>query len=84
MSAPFFEPEAFSSSVRIGSSACRICSAATATDSSSRGARRRSSRVAEERTSSRIFFASSSEIDLASDLKTPPASVRTSSSPGRT
>ncbi len=51
--APFFEPVAFSRSSRSGSSAASIWSAAAATDSTSRGARRRSSRVAVCRTSSR-------------------------------
>ena len=57
--APFFAPDAFSSSARSGSSAARISTAAVATDSISRGASRRSSRVAVCRTSSRSRFGSS-------------------------
>ena len=82
--APFFEPDDFSSSARSGSRAARISCAAVATDSISRGARRRSSRVAVCRTSSRIRFGSSPAIDPASAGKIAPARVRASSRPGRT
>ncbi len=57
--APFFEPVAFACCLKSGSSPLRICSAATATFSSSRGVSLRSSRIAALRTSSRIFFESS-------------------------
>jgi hypothetical protein len=56
--APFFAPVAFVRSFSSGAIPVRICSAATATCSSSRGASRRSSRMAALRTSSRIFFES--------------------------
>ena len=82
--APFFEPEAFSSSARNGASAASICTAAAATDSTSRGARRRSSRVAVWRTSSRTRRGSSFVIFLASSTKTPVPSIRISSSVGST
>jgi hypothetical protein len=59
VTAPFFEPVAFAASFSRGAIAALICSAADATTSSSRGASRRSSRIAELRTRSRIFFESS-------------------------
>ena len=82
MIAPFFEPVAFASSSRSGASAASICTDAAATDSTSRGARRRSSRVAVWRTSSRTRRGSSDVIVFASLTKTPPPSVRISSSGG--
>ena len=81
--APFFEPDAASSSARSGASASWICCAAVATCSCSRGASLRSERVAVARTSSRIFFGSSVETVPASSGKIPDASERTSSSVGR-
>ena len=69
---------------RPGAIAARICSAATATCSSSRGVSLRSSRIAALRTSSRIFFASSVVICGTSSRKSPPTSLRASSSVGST
>jgi hypothetical protein len=82
VTAPFFEPVAFSASFSSGAIAALICSAAAATDSTSRGVSRRSSRIAELRTSSRIFFASSVVIFGTSSTKRPLTSVRASSSGG--
>ena len=79
VTAPFFDPVAFASSLVSGFSASRIWIAAVATDSSSRGASRRSSRIAVERTSSRIFFESSVESFGAISTNRPPTSPRTSS-----
>ena len=62
--------------------AARICSAAEATCSSSRGLSLRSSRIAALRTSSRIFFASSVVICGTSSRKSPFTSLRASSSGG--
>ena len=84
--APFFAPEALSSSARSGSSAARISCAAVPTDSISRGASRRSSRVAVWRTSSRsrlgsspaTVFARSGKI-AAGERRAPP---RVRASPG--
>ena len=84
MIAPFFAPDAFSSSARSGSRAVRISCAAVPTDSISRGARRRSSRVAVWRTSSRSRFGSSPATFFARSGKIAPASVRASSSDGMT
>ena len=80
--APFFEPVALPSSLRSGASASRISIAACATDSSSRGVSRRSSRMAELRTSSRIFFESSVVIFGARSANMPPTSSRTSAIAG--
>ncbi len=82
VSAPFFEPVAFSTWRSSGRIAWRICSAADATCSSSRGDSFRSGRIAASRTSSRIFFESSVVIFFASSLKMPETSVRASSSVG--
>ena len=82
--APFFEPVALSCSLRSGASAARICSAATATSSSSRGVSLRSSRIAALRTSSRIFFESSVVIWPTSSTNIPLTSLRASSSGGST
>ena len=59
-----------------GASASRIWTAALPTASVSRGASRRSSRTAVERTSSRIFFESSVVTVCATSVKMPPASAR--------
>ena len=76
VTAPFFEPVAFSASFSSGAIAALICSAADGDDcSSSRGASRRSSRIAELRTSSRIFFESSVVI-LRDELDEEPADER--------
>ena len=80
--APFFAPVALSSCFSSGAIAARICSAAVATWSSSRGDSRRSSRMAALRTSSRIFFESSVVICPTSSTKSPPTSPRASSSGG--
>ena len=80
--APFFEPVALSSCFSSGRIASRICSAAAATCSSSRGVSLRSGRIAASRTSSRIFFESSVVIFFARSLKMPATSVRASSSVG--
>ncbi len=69
--APFLEPVAFVCCLNSGSSAARICSAATATCSSSRPLSLRSGRIAASRTSSRIFFESSVVIVFARSLKIP-------------
>jgi hypothetical protein len=65
VTAPFFEPVAFAASLNSGRSASSIWIAAVATCSSSRFERRRSSRIAALRTSSRIFLESSVVIWLA-------------------
>ena len=80
--APFFAPDALPRSFSSGASASRICSAAVPTCSSSRGASRRSSRIAELRTSSRIFFESLVVICGTSSTKSPPTRPRASSSGG--
>ena len=82
VTAPFFEPVALASSFVSGASAARIWIAAVATDSSSRGASRRSSRIAVERTSSRIFLESSVESFGAISTNSPPTSLRVSSRVG--
>ena len=84
VTAPFFEPVAFASSLYSGASASRTWVAALATDSNSRGASLRSSRIAVECTRSRIFFESSVLSSGAISTKSPPARVRTSSREGRT
>ena len=73
--APFLAPVAFACCLNSGSRPLRICSAATATFSSSRGVSLRSSRIAALRTSSRIFFESSVVIWLTRSGNIPPASV---------
>ena len=80
--APFFAPVAFAMSFSSGWIDWRICSAETATCSSSRGASLRSSRIAALRTSSRIFFESSVEICGTSSTSSPLTSLRASSSVG--
>jgi hypothetical protein len=82
VTAPFFEPLAFSASRSSGVIAALICSAAVPTLSTSFGVRRRSSRIAVLRTSSRIFFASSVVICGTSSTKSPPTSDRASSREG--
>ncbi len=82
VTAPFFEPVAFASCFVSGAIASRIWIATLATVSSSFGASRRSSRIAELRTSSRIFFESSVVICGATSTNMPPTSPRTSSSVG--
>ena len=82
VTAPFFEPVALARSLYRPLSASRIWIAAFATESSSFGVSRRSSRIAALRTSSRIFFESSVVILVATSRKSFETSSRASSSGG--